>query len=260
MRNVHPEEVTVVIPTYNERDNVSRAAAAVLGLGYRLIIVDDNSPDGTGAIADDIAAGNERLQVIHRPEKQGLGPAYSEGFIRALEQKPAVVVQMDCDFSHDPSDIPRLVAAIVDGADIGLGSRYVPEGSTPDWPLRRRFLSKGGNLYVRLLLGIPVRDATGGFRAWRAEALTNLPFHQAEASGYGFQVEMAMRSIDQGLRITEVPITFRDRTLGESKMGTDIVVEAIRLVTLWGWRRRTARLRPTTTSLEPAADQTELIA
>lgn len=260
MPDPRPEEITVVIPTYDERDNVARVAEAVLGLGYRLIIVDDNSPDGTGAVADDIALGNEHLQVIHRPEKQGLGPAYSEGFKRALEQAPAVVVQMDCDFSHDPSDIPRLVAAVVGGADIGLGSRYVPGGSTPDWPLKRRFLSRGGNLYVRLLLGIRVRDATGGFRAWRAGALAGLPFQEAEASGYGFQVEMAMRSFDGGLRITEVPITFRDRTLGESKMGSGIVLEAIRLVTLWAWRRRTAWLRPRTTTSKPAADRADLIA
>ena len=144
---------------------------------------------------------------------------------------------MDADFSHDPADIPRLIEAVDGGADVAIGSRYVPGGSTPDWPLHRRLISKGGNLYARLMLGIPVRDATAGFRAFRAEALRSLPYRTAEASGYGFQVEMALRAHQQGLAIVEVPITFRDRALGTSKMGTGIVFEAMKLVTIWGLQR-----------------------
>jgi dolichol-phosphate mannosyltransferase len=145
---------------------------------------------------------------------------------------------MDCDFSHNPEDIPRLVHALEAGADLANGSRYVPGGDTPDWPFRRRFLSRGGNLYARVMLGIPIRDATGGFRAWRAQALASLPFARARASGYSFQVEMAMRAVDSGMEVSEVPIVFRDRTRGTSKMGPEIVREAIKLVTVWGIKRR----------------------
>jgi dolichol-phosphate mannosyltransferase len=215
----------------------------VLLHGYRLIIVDDSSPDGTGTIADELAAEAPGMEVIHRPMKMGLGPAYRDGFARAIAQDPHVIVQMDCDFSHSPADIPRLVAATEQGADVAMGSRYIPGGGTPDWPFGRRLLSKGGNLYARLALGIPIRDATGGFRAWKRDALASLPYVEAEASGYGFQVEMAMRACDQGLSVVEVPIVFRDRLKGHSKMGRNIVFEAMRLVTVWGMRRRTAWLR-----------------
>ena len=238
-----PEQVIVVVPTYNEHENLPHMAAAVLLHGYRLIVVDDNSPDGTGALGEELAAATDGLEMVHRASKDGLGPAYGDGFRRALEQGADVVVQMDCDFSHDPKDIPRLVAAVENGADLGLGSRYVGDGATPDWPWHRRFLSRGGNIYARMLLGIPVKDATGGFRAWSAPALSRLPFDQAEATGYGFQVEMAMRAVDEGLHVVEVPIVFRDRTRGNSKMGLGIVLEAMRLVTVWGIRRRTAWLR-----------------
>jgi dolichol-phosphate mannosyltransferase len=240
---VRPEQVTVVVPTYNERENLPHLAAAVLLHGYRLIVVDDNSPDGTGVVADEVAGETAGMEVIHRSSKQGLGSAYGQGFHRALDGGAAVVVQMDCDFSHNPTDIPRLVSAVETGADLGLGSRYVPGGATPDWPWHRRFLSKGGNIYARTMLGIPIRDATGGFRAWTAPGLQSLPYGKAEASGYGFQVEMAMRAFDQGLKVVEVPIVFRDRARGTSKMGPDIVLEAMRLVTVWGIRRRTAWLR-----------------
>jgi dolichol-phosphate mannosyltransferase len=240
---VLPEQVTVVVPTYNERENLPHMAAAVLLHGYRLIIVDDNSPDGTGSLADELAAATPGIEVIHRPSKQGLGPAYGQGFRQALDGGAGVVVQMDCDFSHNPEDIPRLVAAVEAGADLGLGSRYVPGGDTPDWPWHRKLLSRGGNIYARMMLGIPIRDATGGFRAWTAPGLVSLPFEKAEASGYGFQVEMAMRAVDQGLKVKEVPIVFRDRARGYSKMGSDIVFEAMRLVTVWGIRRRTSWLR-----------------
>jgi dolichol-phosphate mannosyltransferase len=238
---VHPERIVVVVPTYNEVTNLGHLAAAVLLHGYRLIVVDDNSPDGTGSVADELAAAAPGVSVIHRPRKAGIGPAYADGFRRALDSDSDVIVQMDCDFSHNPEDIPRLVHAVEAGADLASGSRYVPGGGTPDWPFRRRLLSKGGNVYARAMLGIPVRDATGGFRAWRAPALASLPFATAQASGYSFQVEMAMRAVDAGLKVAEVPIIFRDRMRGTSKMGPEIVREAMRLVTWWGIKRRLGR-------------------
>jgi dolichol-phosphate mannosyltransferase len=239
---VRAELVTVVVPTYNERDNLPHMAASLLLHGYRVLIVDDGSPDGTGLIADELADEQPLLEVIHRPAKQGLGPAYAAGFDRALDRGAEVVVEIDADFSHDPSDVPRLVTAVDEGADLAIGSRYVPGGATPDWPLPRRLISRGGNVYARFMLGIPIRDATAGFRAFRAGALRVLPYAEAEASGYGFQVEMAWRAVEAGLDVREVPITFRDRRVGQSKMGSDIVVEAMRLVTRWGIDRWRARL------------------
>lgn len=233
------EAVTVVIPTYNERENLPHLAAAVLLHGYSLLVVDDDSPDGTGEVADSLARQFPRLAVIHRVRKEGLGPAYAAGFDRALAEGAEVVVEMDADFSHNPADIPRLVAAVEDGADLAIGSRYVPGGDTPDWPLPRRFISRGGNLYARLMLGVPIRDATAGFRAFRADALRSLPYRRARASGYGFQVEMAYRAYQSGLDIREIPIVFRDREEGTSKMGAGIVVEAMWLVTRWGLGRLT---------------------
>ncbi|MEX2251118.1 MAG: polyprenol monophosphomannose synthase [Acidimicrobiia bacterium] len=231
------DRVTVVIPTYNERENLSQIVAAVVDQGYRVLVVDDFSPDGTGELADRLAVDAPLVGVIHRPAKEGLGPAYAAGFDHALGAGAEIVVEMDADFSHDPADLPRLVAAIEGGADMAIGSRYVQGGSTPDWPLVRRLISRGGNLYARLMLGIPIRDATAGFRALRADALRTLPYRAAEASGYGFQVEMAWRAHQQGLAVVEVPISFRDRTRGTSKMGTKIVIEAMKLVTVWGFRR-----------------------
>ncbi|MGH8927201.1 MAG: glycosyltransferase, partial [Acidimicrobiia bacterium] len=157
---MHPEQVTVVVPTYNERENLPHLAAAVLLHGFRLIVVDDNSPDGTGAVAEELAATTGFVDVIHRSSKRGIGPAYGDGFTGAIASGAEVIVQMDCDFSHNPEDIPRLVAAVESGAGLALGSRYVPGGATPDWSLHRRFLSRGGNLYARIMLGIPIRDAT----------------------------------------------------------------------------------------------------
>lgn len=238
-----PDRVIVVVPTYNERENLAHLAAAVLLQGYQLLIVDDSSPDGTGQIADELASSTPGIEVIHRAAKEGLGRAYAEGFDRALAGTAEAVVQMDCDFSHNFSDIARLLEVVAAGADVAMGSRYVPGGATPDWTFGRRLLSRGGNLYARLLLGIKIRDATGGFRAWRSAALRSMPFRTVEATGYGFQVEMAMRAEDLGLKIVEVPIVFRDRTRGYSKMGSDIVVEAMRLVTRWGLARRFSWLR-----------------
>lgn len=213
-------------------------AAAVLLHGYRLIVVDDGSPDGTGDIADSIARDVDRMSVLHRTTKEGLGPAYAAGFDRALADGAEVVVEMDADFSHNPTDLPRLVTGIEEGADLVIGSRYVEGGDTPDWPLSRRLISRGGNLWVRLMLGMPIRDATAGFRAYRAAALRQLPYREARASGYGFQVEMAWRAYQAGHDIREIPIVFRDRELGKSKMGLGIVLEAMWLVTRWGISRR----------------------
>ena len=231
------DRVTVVVPTFNERENLSHIAAAITHQGYRVLVVDDSSPDGTGELADRIASEDPRVSVLHRREKEGLGPAYADGFDRALKDQSEVIIEMDADFSHDPADLPRLVKALDDGADLAIGSRYVAGGSTPDWPVFRQGISRGGNLYARIMLGIPVRDATAGFRAFKAEALKRLPYRSAEASGYEFQVEMAWRAHEEGLTIVEVPISFRDRAHGTSKMGSDIVLEAMRLVTVWGFRR-----------------------
>lgn len=228
------EAVTVVIPTYNERENLPHLAAAVLLHGYSVLVVDDDSPDGTGEVADSLARESSRLSVLHRLHKEGLGPAYAAGFDRALAEGARIVVEMDADFSHNPSDLPLLVEAVEGGADVAIGSRYVPGGDTPDWPLHRRLISRGGNLYARVMLGIPIRDATAGFRAFRAEALRALPYRKARASGYGFQVEMAWRAYQAGLDVREIPIVFRDREEGTSKMGTGIVIEAMWLVTRWG--------------------------
>jgi len=233
-----PERVTVALPTYNELENLPLITPEIVAFGYRLLIIDDNSPDGTGRLADSLAADLSEVTVLHREAKEGLGPAYAAGFDRALSDGAEVVVEMDADFSHDPADLPRLVEAIEHGADVAIGSRYVPGGSTPDWPRIRQFISRGGNLYARAMLGMPIRDATAGFRAYTADALRRLPYRVAEASGYGFQVEMAWRAHRAGMKVIEVPISFRDRQRGTSKMGAPIVLEAMRLVTMWGLRRR----------------------
>lgn len=232
------DRVTVVIPTYNEVANLPLIAEAVTDLGYRLLIVDDGSPDGTGDLADRIAEASALVSVLHRPSKQGLGPAYAQAFGQLIESGRAdCIVQMDADFSHDPIAIPSLVEAVDSGADLAIGSRYVPGGSMPDWPLARRLISRGGNVYAGLLLGLGVKDATAGFRCWRTSSLQRLAFATAEASGYGFQVEMAWMAQRAGMTIVEVPITFRDRTRGSSKMNGAIVAEAMKLVTQWGLGR-----------------------
>jgi dolichol-phosphate mannosyltransferase len=241
---VSTERVTVALPTYNELENLPQIAPSIVAHGYRLLIVDDGSPDGTGALADRRAADDPVISVLHRPRKEGLGPAYAAAFDHALAEGAEVIIEMDADFSHDPADLPRLVAAIRAGADLAIGSRYVPGGSTPDWPIVRRFISRAGNIYARMMLGLPIRDATAGFRAFRAEALRALPYREARASGYGFQVEMAWRAHQRGLAITEVPISFRDRTRGTSKMGPRIVAEAMMLVTVWGLGRLVGRTSP----------------
>lgn len=232
--------VTVVVPTYNEIENLPLIADAITAHGYRLLVVDDGSPDGTGQLADRLAEASELISVIHRESKQGLGPAYAQAFGQLIDDGGAeCIVQMDADFSHDPASVPALVAAVDSGADVAIGSRYVPGGSVPDWPLIRRLISRGGNVYAGLMLGLSVKDATAGFRCWRASALGGLDFRHAEASGYGFQVEMAWMAQRAGLGIVEVPIVFRDRTRGSSKMDGAIVAEAMKLVTQWGLGRLT---------------------
>lgn len=233
-----PPEVTVVIPTYNEVENLQPVTAAVLRLGYRVIVVDDNSPDGTGRLADDLASQHGALAVVHRPAKEGLGPAYANGFASAMSGGADIICEMDADFSHDPGELPTLVEAVVNGADLAIGSRYVPGGAVPGWPFHRRFLSRWGNHYARMMLRTDIRDMTSGFRAFRGSFLEQLSPGDCEASGYGFQVEMAKRAADTGGAVVELPITFRDRVRGESKMNWRIALEAMRLVTLWGIRLR----------------------
>jgi len=233
-----PAQVTVVLPTFNERENLGPIVRAVTRYGYRVLVVDDASPDGTGDLADDLAKEIPTVDVVHRTHKAGLGSAYAAGFRHAFSDGARIICEMDADFSHDPAALPSLVNAVELGADLAIGSRYIEGGAIPDWPLYRRLLSKGGNWYARRMLALPVADATAGFRAYRTRALISLEAETCLASGYAFQVEMTLRAVDQGLRIVEVPITFRDRREGTSKMGAVIVAEAMWLVTKWGIRSR----------------------
>jgi dolichol-phosphate mannosyltransferase len=233
----------VIVPTYNEAENISAIVASVRSLGYGVLIVDDDSPDGTGRIADELSSTDPDVHVLHRDFKAGLGPAYAAGFERGLELGADVLCEMDADFSHDPSDLPRLLEVIESGADLAIGSRYVPGGGTAGWPWHRRTISRGGNVYAAWMLGLSVRDATAGFRAFRDTTLRKIDPSTCQASGYGFQVEMAWRTEQAGLDIVEVPITFRDRIYGESKMSVRIALEAIALITRWGIRRRWNTLR-----------------
>jgi dolichol-phosphate mannosyltransferase len=222
----------LILPTYNEAQNLEAMVEAALprlsedGVTATILVVDDASPDGTGAIADRLAAGNPAIRVLHRPRKDGLGRAYLAGFAEALAGGAELILQMDCDFSHDPADLPRLIAA-AGAADVVLGSRYVPGGGVENWALRRRIQSRGGCLYARLILGVPVRDLTGGFKCWRREALQRLDLDGVDAHGYGFQIEMTYRAIRAGLTVTEVPIVFRERREGQSKMTARITLEAV---------------------------------
>lgn len=195
------DDVIVIVPTYNEAENLEAIAAAVRAQGYRLLVVDDGSPDGTGEIADELVSTDDGIAVLHRESKAGLGKAYAAGFARALELGGEVLCEMDADFSHDPADLPRLIAAIDEGADLAIGSRYVPGGGADDWPWHRKAISSGGNRYASLMLGIKVKDATAGFRAFRADAIRRLKPETCDASGYAFQVEMAWRASEAGLKI-----------------------------------------------------------
>lgn len=236
-----PPEVAVVIPTYNEAQNLEQIVKAVRVHGYGVVVVDDNSPDGTGKMADELALHDHEVRVVHRPSKLGLGPAYAEGFEAAGEAGAAIICEMDADFSHDPGALPELIEAVNSGAGLAIGSRYVPGGAVPGWPFSRRLISRLGNWYARHMLATPINDMTSGFRAYRAPLLQKLEPATCEASGYGFQVEMARRAHESGTSVVEVPITFRDRLRGESKMSWRIALEAMKLVTLWGVKKRLGR-------------------
>jgi dolichol-phosphate mannosyltransferase len=224
--------LVVCLPTYNERENLEPMAKAVLGvldesgIDGRVLVIDDASPDGTGELADRLAAELGSLDVLHRERKEGLGPAYVAGFRRALESGADLVATIDCDFSHDPADLPRLVEA-AERAGIGLGSRYVEGGGTQNWGLLRRAVSRGGSLYARAILGIPVRDSTAGFKVYRRDVLEAIGVERVESKGYAFQVETVFRALRAGFGVEEVPILFADREEGGSKMGPGIVVEAV---------------------------------
>jgi dolichol-phosphate mannosyltransferase len=227
----------LILPTYNEAENigpiVSASAEVLAGAapeGFRVLVVDDGSPDGTGAIADAMAAEHEWLEVVHRSEKNGIGPAYLAGFRHALDRGAGYVMEMDSDFSHDPADLARLLTAVRGGADLALGSRYVPGGGVSDWGLLRRFISEGGSTYARWVLGLKVRDLTGGFKCFRREVLEAIHFDGVRSRGYAFQVELTYRAVRAGFRVVEVPIVFRDRQQGESKMSWRIAAEAMWLV------------------------------
>jgi dolichol-phosphate mannosyltransferase len=236
-------EPWLILPTYNEAENIEAIVAAageVLGAaapaGHRVLIVDDGSPDGTGAIADELAARHAWVEVLHRTEKNGIGPAYIAGFKHALAGGAGYVMEMDSDFSHDPADLARLLEAVRGGADLALGSRYVPGGGVSDWGLLRRFISEGGSTYARIVLGLPVRDLTGGFKCFRREVLEAIELDRVRSRGYAFQVELTYRAAQAGFRIVEVPIVFRDREQGTSKMSWRIAAEATWLVPLLRFR------------------------
>jgi dolichol-phosphate mannosyltransferase len=203
-----------------------RALGEVLGPDDRVLVIDDNSPDGTGELADRLAGELETVEVLHRPRKEGLGPAYLAGFRRALELGAELVVEIDCDFSHDPADVPRLLAA-ADEADLVLGSRYVEGGKVEDWGVVRRAISAGGSIYARLLLGVPIRDLTGGFKCFRRAVLETIDLDAIHSRGYAFQIELTYRALRRGFHVREVPIRFVDREVGGSKMSRSIVLEAI---------------------------------
>ena len=220
----------VCLPTYNERANIEPMLRALAPLGVRVLVIDDNSPDGTGEIADRLAGELGFVSVLHRDRKEGLGPAYIAGFRRALADGADYVLEFDCDFSHDPKDVPRLIAACENGADLALGSRYVTGGGTRNWGLVRRFVSIGGSWYARTLLGVRIRDLTGGFKCYRREVLERIDLDAVRSLGYAFQIETTYRAIRAGFTVVEVPIVFNDRTEGTSKMSRAIVLEAVRRV------------------------------
>jgi dolichol-phosphate mannosyltransferase len=234
--------VAVIIPTYNERDNIEIITSRVRGAvpDAHLLVVDDNSPDGTGEIADKLAVEDSRVHVLHRAGKAGLGAAYIAGFRWALEQGYAALVEMDADGSHQPEELPRLLAALAE-ADLVLGSRYVPGGAVLNWPRSRELLSRAGNTYARLMLGLKLSDATGGYRVFRASTLRRIGLDDVDSQGYCFQIDLARRTIAAGLTVAEIPITFEERQRGASKMSRKIVLEALWRVTGWGIA---ARLRP----------------
>ncbi len=220
-------KAVLCLPTYNERENLEPMLRALGNKGVRVLVIDDNSPDGTGPLADQLATELDYVDVLHRERKEGLGPAYLAGFRRALSDGAELVLEMDCDFSHDPNDVPRLLAAVEGGADLALGSRYAPGGGVRNWGLLRRVISAGGSLYARVLLGVKVRDLTGGFKCYRRAVLERIDLDAVESKGYAFQIETTYRALRAGFKVVEVPITFLDREVGGSKMSKAIVAEAI---------------------------------
>ena len=240
--------VLVIVPTYDEKDNLARILARLHAAvpAAHALVVDDDSPDGTGRIADGLAVADERVHVLHRSDKAGLGAAYVAGFAWALQRGYGAVVEMDADGSHAPEQLPRLLAAL-EHADLALGSRWIPGGEVVNWPAARMLLSRGGNAYTRFALGLPLHDATGGFRAYRSAVLDSLPLGEVASQGYCFQVDLAWQTWKAGWTVVEVPITFVERERGQSKMNRSIVFEALWRVTWWGLRsgrpRAPARLR-----------------
>jgi dolichol-phosphate mannosyltransferase len=234
-----PGKPWLILPTYNEAANVEailQAAGETLSgaapEGFKVLVVDDGSPDGTGRLADAMAEQHEWVEVLHRTAKGGIGPAYLAGFDHALKEGAGYVMEMDSDFSHDPADLARLLEAARGGADLALGSRYVPGGGVMNWGLLRRIVSEGGSTYARIVLGLQVRDLTGGFKCFRREVLEAIDFATVRSRGYAFQVELTYRAVQRGFRVVEVPITFRDREQGQSKMSWRIAAEAMWLVPL----------------------------
>ncbi|MET0206049.1 MAG: polyprenol monophosphomannose synthase [Thermoleophilaceae bacterium] len=231
----------LILPTYNEAENIEALVRAALvqlestGIGHTILVVDDGSPDGTGLIAERLSQELEPVRVLHRPRKDGLGRAYLAGFAIALEAGAELVLEMDSDFSHDPADLPRLIAA-ADAADLVLGSRYVPGGGVTEWGSVRRLLSRGGSAYARILLGVPVRDLTGGFKCFHRRVLEAIDLEDVHADGYGFQIELTYKAVRAGFSVTEVPILFRERRVGSSKMTARIALEAV-------WKVPALRLR-----------------
>jgi dolichol-phosphate mannosyltransferase len=218
---------TVCLPTYNERENLEAMLRALAPHGVHVLVIDDGSPDGTGELADRLAAELGFVSVLHRPRKEGLGPAYLAGFRKALADGADLVLELDCDFSHDPDDVPRLIGAVEDGADLALGSRYVEGGEVANWGVVRRIISAGGSWYARTLLGSSVRDLTGGFKCYRREVLERIDLDAIHSRGYAFQIETTYRAQRAGFTVVEIPIRFTDRTEGTSKMTRSIVAEAV---------------------------------
>ena len=237
-------QVLVIVPTYNELENIKLITAGIRSAAPEvdILIADDNSPDGTGRVADELAASDSHIKVLHRAAKKGLGAAYLDAFNWAKNNNYDVVVEMDADGSHRPQDLVAMLIAL-NNADVVLGSRWVRGGKVVNWPLHREILSRGGNIYTRLCLGIPIKDATGGFRAYRMNALSQMKINDVQSQGYCFQVDMAWRAMQSGLRVAEVPITFVERQIGESKMSGDIVKEALIRVTQWGIEKRLRRFK-----------------
>jgi dolichol-phosphate mannosyltransferase len=235
---VRPPRTLILIPTYNEQEILASIVDAVREAVplATVMIVDDNSPDGTGVLADQLSAKDGQVRVLHRKGKEGLGAAYKQAFRLALSEGWQRIVQMDADFSHDPKDVPRLLAALDAGADLAIGSRYTAGGGTQNWGLGRQMISRGGGLYARAALGVDVRDLTAGFKAWQARTLEGINLDAVNAKGYGFQIEMTFRALRNGFKAVEVPIVFADRRVGQSKMSGSIFVEALTLV----WRLRMA--------------------